>query len=61
MSEATEKWSNLEETAEYHLLTKDTKRKCIKKKQIQAHNLGRNSKFKNTEVDEWVKSGKSAL
>ena len=32
MSETTEKWSNLEETAEYLGVTKDTIRNWIKKK-----------------------------
>ena len=68
MSEATEKWSNLEETAEYLGVTKDTTnyidmtiRNWIKKTDIPAHKIGRLWKFKFSEVDEWVKSGKSAL
>ena len=61
MSETTEKWSNLEETAEYLGVTKDTIRNWIKKTDIPAHKIGRFWKFKFSEVDEWVKSGKSAL
>ena len=61
MSETTEKWSNLEETAEYLGVTKDTIRNWIKKTDIPAHNIGRLWKFKFSEVDEWIKSGKSAL
>ena len=61
MSETNEKWSNLEETAEYLGVTKDTIRNWIKKTDIPAHKIGRLWKFKFSEVDEWVKSGKSAL
>ena len=61
MSEKNEKWSSLEETAEYLGVTKDTIRSWIKKTDIPAHKVGRLWKFKFSEVDEWVKSGKSAL
>ena len=42
-------------------VTKDTIRNWIKKTDIPAHKIGRLWKFKLAEVDEWVKSGKSAL
>lgn len=61
MSDLTDKWCSLEETAEYLGVTKDTIRNWIKKTDIPAHKIGRLWKFKLTEVDEWVKSGKSAL
>ena len=61
MSETNEKWSNLEETAEYLGVTKDTIRNWIKKTDIPADKIGRLWKFKFSEIDEWVKSGKSAL
>lgn len=61
MSETMEKWSSLEETAEYLGVTKDTIRNWIKKADIPAHKVGRLWKFKLSEVDAWVKSGKGAL
>ena len=61
MLEINEKWASLEETAEYLGVTKDTIRSWIKKTDIPAHKVGRLWKFKLSEVDEWVKSGKSAL
>lgn len=61
MLEINEKWSSLEETAEYLGVTKDTIRSWIKKTDIPAHKVGRLWKFKFSEVDDWVKSGKSAL
>lgn len=56
-----ENWSSLEEIAVYLGVTKDTIRNWIKKTDIPAHRVGRLWKFKQSEVDEWVKSGKSAI
>ena len=61
MTDLVDKWCSLEEAAEYLGVTKDTIRNWIKKTDIPAHKIGRLWKFKLTEVDEWVKSGKSAL
>lgn len=61
MTDLVDKWCSLEETAEHLGVTKDTIRNWIKKTDIPAHKIGRLWKFKLTEVDEWVKSGKSAL
>ena len=61
MTDLVDKWCSLEETAEYLGVTKDTIRNWIKKTDIPAHKIGRLWKFKLTEVDGWVKSGKSAL
>lgn len=56
-----EPWVCLEEIATYLGVSKDTVRKWIKKTDIPAHKIGRLWKFKISEVDEWVKSGHSAL
>ena len=61
MTDLVDKWCSLEETAKYLGVTKDTIRNWIKKTDIPAHKIGRLWKFKLTEVDGWVKSGKSAL
>lgn len=60
-SNKTEAWSNLEEVATHLGVNKDTIRNWIKKTDIPAHKIGRQWKFKLSEVDEWVKSGKSAI
>ncbi|MCL2153133.1 MAG: helix-turn-helix domain-containing protein [Oscillospiraceae bacterium] len=60
MSTETEKWSSLEEIAEHIQVHKDTIRLWIKKGEIPAHRIGRLWRFKISEVDEWVHSGKSA-
>lgn len=56
-----EKWSSLEYVAEYLGVNKDTVRNWIKKTDIPAHRIGRQWKFKLSEIDAWVKSGKSAI
>jgi DNA binding domain, excisionase family len=56
-----EKWSGIEEVAVYLDVTKDTIRNWIKKTDIPAHKIGRQWKFKLSEIDEWVRSGKSAI
>lgn len=56
-----DKWIGLEEAADYMDVTKDTVRNWIKKTDIPAHKIGKLWKFKKSELDEWIKSGKSAL
>lgn len=52
---------SLEDAAEYLNISPVTLRKWIKqKKDIPAHQVGRLWKFKRSELDAWVKSGKSA-
>lgn len=56
-----EPWSSLEEVADHLGVNKDTIRNWIKKTDIPAHKVGRLWKFKLSEIDSWVKSGKSAI
>ncbi|MVP00966.1 helix-turn-helix domain-containing protein [Paenibacillus lutrae] len=60
MESINEKWSSLEEVADYLGVNKDTIRNWIKNQDIPACKIGKLWKFKLSEVDEWVKSGKSA-
>jgi DNA binding domain, excisionase family len=56
-----DKWINTDEAAEYLGVKTTTIREWIKKdKGIPARKIGRQWKFKKDELDEWVKSGKSA-
>lgn len=53
---------SLEEAAEYLNIKTVTLRKWIKQKtDLPAHQIGRLWKFKRSELDAWVKSGKSAM
>ena len=54
-------WIGIEEAAKYLGVTKDTVRNWIKKTDIPAHKIGKLWKFKKSELDIWVKSGKSAI
>lgn len=54
-------WIGINEAAEYLGVNKDTIRNWIKKTDIPAHRLGKLWKFKRIELDDWIKSGKSAM
>lgn len=54
-------WVGIEEAATYLGVTKETIRNWIKKTDIPAHKIGKLWKFKISELDVWVKSGKSAI
>lgn len=55
-----ERWVGLEEIATHLDISKDTVRAWIKKETIPYHKVGRQYKFRISEVDAWVESGKSA-
>ncbi len=54
---------NLDDAAEYLGIKPVTLRNWIKKQNsnIPAHKVGKLWKFKRSELDEWVNSGKSAI
>lgn len=53
---------SLEEAANFLNIKPVTLRKWIKQnKDLPAHQIGRLWKFKRSELDEWVQSGKSAM
>lgn len=57
-----DKWIGIKDTAEYLGVNKDSIRNWIKKESgIPAHKIGKQWKFKKSELDAWVKSGKSAI
>ena len=58
----SENWISIEEAAEYLGVKPVTLRSWIKKDNgIPAHKIGKQWKFKKSELDAWVKSGKSAM
>ncbi len=63
MFEQEDKWVGIEEAADYLGVNKDSVRNWIKKADsgIPAHKIGKQWKLKKAELDEWVKSGKSAI
>jgi excisionase family DNA binding protein len=56
----SEKWSSIEDIAEHIQVHKDTIRIWIRKGEIPAHKIGKQWRFRISEIDEWVSSGKSA-
>ncbi|RDU23243.1 helix-turn-helix domain-containing protein [Anaerosacchariphilus polymeriproducens] len=57
-----DRWIGIEEVADYMGVNKDTVRNWIKKEtNIPAHRVGKLWKFKKSELDSWIKSGKSAM
>lgn len=57
-----DRWISIEDAAAYLGVNKDSIRNWIKKEsEIPAHKIGKQWKFKKSELDEWVKSGKSAF
>lgn len=61
MNDISEKWIGIEEAADYMDVTKDTVRNWIKRTDIPAHKIGKLWKFKKSELDVWIKSGRSAM
>lgn len=63
MEHDKDRWIGIEEASEYLDVTKDSIRNWIKREnlEIPAHKIGKLWKFKKSELDEWVKSGNSAL
>lgn len=55
-----ERWQSLEEISKHLGVSKDTIRGWIKKGTIPNHKVGRQYKFKVSEVDAWIQSGQSA-
>ena len=58
-----DKWISIEEAAEYLGIKPVTLRGWIRNKKdgTPANKIGKQWKFKVSELDEWVKSGKSAI
>jgi excisionase family DNA binding protein len=61
MTNEPEKWSNIDEVAEHLGVHKDTIRNWVRRGVIPAHKVGKFWKFRFSEVDEWVTSGKSTF
>lgn len=52
-----EKWSSLKEVADHLGVSQDTVRLWIKDNKISAHKIGKQWKFKLSEIEEWVRNG----
>lgn len=54
------RWLTVDDICIYLSVTKDTVYKWIEQKNMPANKVGRKWMFQKSEVDAWVKSGKSA-
>lgn len=62
MLDTDDRWISIVDAANYLGVNKDSIRNWIKKDSgIPAHKIGKLWKFKKSELDEWIKSGKSAI
>ena len=60
MKNEVERWVSTKEICEHLGVGRDSLMLWINEKELPAHKVGRNWKFKVSEVDEWVRSGKSS-
>lgn len=57
-STSVEKWVNLEDVAKHLSISQDTVRTWIKEGKLPVYRAGKKYKFKISEVDEWVRTGR---
>jgi len=57
MAALEDRWLSVEEICKYLGISNDTVYRWINKHSMPAHRMGRLWKFKQDEVDDWVKSG----
>jgi len=55
-----EKWSSMDTITDYLDVSRETILQWIKNRDMPAHKVGRQWKFKISEVDEWIRSGVAA-
>lgn len=55
-----EKWVSMDFITEYLDTSRETIMKWISSREMPAHKVGRQWKFKVSEVDEWIRSGGAA-
>ena len=55
-----DKWYSMSAIMEYLSATRETVLQWIDKKNMPAHKIGRQWRFKLSEIDEWIRSGQAA-
>ena len=57
MNDIEDRYYSMPEIMKYLGISRDTALRWIATKQMPAHKIGKNWKFKLSEIDEWVNSG----
>jgi excisionase family DNA binding protein len=60
-NDSAEQWVSVEQIAQHLNVKPFTIYKWLERKEMPAHKVGRLWRFKTSEVDSWVKSGKAAM
>ena len=60
-TETSNGYVGIEEASQFLGISVATLRAWLKQKDVPAHKIGKLWKFKISELDEWVKSGESAI
>ena len=55
--EITDRWLSVQEIAQYLGISKETVYRWLEKGRIPSHRVGKQWRFKTTEVDSWVADG----
>lgn len=55
-----ERWVTVDDVAAHLGVTRDSVYRWMAKKRLPAHQVGRRWRFRLSEVDEWVESGKGS-
>jgi excisionase family DNA binding protein len=58
---ATEQWVSVEQIAQHLNVKAFTIYKWLERKEMPAHKVGRLWRFRTSEVDKWVESGRAAM
>jgi excisionase family DNA binding protein len=56
----SEPWLSVEEVADHLKISKESVYRWLEKGKIPAHRVGKQWRFKASEVDDWVKSGSAS-
>ena len=57
--EISDRWVSVQDIAHYLGISKETVYRWLEAKKIPAHKIGRQWKFKISEIDIWVKNGEA--
>ena len=61
LNPATEQWVSVEQIARHLNVKTFTIYKWLERKEMPAHKVGRLWRFRTSEVDKWIESGKAAM